>query len=227
MTIDQVYQQVRFLLRKNQQGSIRPTQFNSLWAAAERSAFNEYLGRPQADESKTATSAVALDKSQRMTDSLLPFVRTVPLTQLPDGTAILPLGYYYIDTITPQVYPNGIRKIKYIQHDAVNTILSSSIIAPDQNHIFYTEYPGKIKIWPNPAPALNCTYIASPVYGFWGYTLDPVSGMPVYAPTLSLDPQWYEMEINHIIDIVIGMFGLAMKDPSSEQYANLKLKTGD
>lgn len=212
MTIDAIYNTVKYLMRKNQQGALRPSQFNSLWAMAERQAFDDYLP--------------VLEKNQRIASALMPFVKqNVPLVQLPNGSALLPTGYYYIDAVTPQTYPNSIVKIKYIEHDEINAILGSSLIAPDQNHIFYTEYPGQIQIWPNPAPPLAVTYLAAPIYGHWAYTAD-ATGLPVYDPVNSVDPQWYDMEINHIINILLSELGLAMKDSTTSQYAELKIKEG-
>ena len=115
-------------------------------------------------------------------------------------------------------------EITRVEQDRLATNLASYYDYPDSNNSIYTAFRDYIQFNPIDIYSANIIYLKKPQDMYWGYTIS--NGRPVYSEALSVQPEWYDTDMNEIIYLALSYIGLNIKDGDVSQFANMKTQTG-
>lgn len=208
MNIDEVFTRVKYLANKSGYlGYISPNDFNSLYAAADRMYFNKMYAQYAA--------------TQRISDSLSPFVRTGGVTIDGAGQYTLPADVIHISAIWSN-FENTKVQVKRVESDRLANNISSSYDAPNSEFPIYIQYNGYIQFYPVNLGAASITTLNRPTTAKWDYTL--VGNRPVYSASSSVQPQWKDTDIDNVIYLMLADLGINMRDGELEAFAQTEIK---
>ncbi len=222
MTVDEVYQITLFVLNKNQQGNLRPSDFNRIINQAQFSYFNYLLGEFQRYQPGRPISTVEWGQNAHIRERLTPFVQP-PTTLAIDpvtGNTPYPSEYEMWDAMYWGIYK---KPVKFIQQDRLASHLNSYIRPIATNPVFLSIYTG-FTLYPNAIGTTQLSYIRTPATINWNNTTD-IYGRPIYTPVGSVDPQWRREDMLQIIVRALAMVGVNLQAPAVAQYAE-QIKQG-
>jgi hypothetical protein len=217
-TVDNVFNFVKFLVRKNQTSSITADEFFLAWNSEQRSFMGDILGRIQDRSGKAG-----LIESDRALTILSPFTETADITVDITGAATKP---------TDLVYRLAVRaadkNVKMLTKGQIYAAINSGIDSPSvANGIYYgTEYDTFFKIWPASAGSITLDYIRNPANVAWGSTNDG-NGVAQYNAGASTQPEWRDEQIQEITKRSLRLFGVSFSSQDFQQFAQSTIKTGN
>lgn len=218
MDVNQVYDLVKFIANKNQQGYITPSQFNLIINQAQNSytsfllgSFQQYMpGRPMA--------RVELGNNSIVRQRLAPIIKAATLTIDGTGFSPYPSDYVQVDAIRT----NLLQRIRFVQQDSLYSYYNSVIDPVADNPIYLLEDNG-LRFYPATLGSAKLSYVSDPVDIVWAYTLD-ANGRPVYDASNSVDPVWHVTSILEIVTRALAMIGVNLQAGAISQYAQ-EIKT--
>ena len=104
--------------------------------------------------------------------------------------------------------------------------IQDSIDPIDEANAFYVEQSTNWRIYPSTLSSLALKYLSVPADVIWNYTTDG-SGRPVYSPTGSVDPLWYNNDIDEIIARAAKIVGVSLKEPVLTQFGEQVIAKGE
>lgn len=222
MTVDAVYRTINYIIRKNQNGTITPSDFNNIINVAQTSYMNYLLGEFQKYIPGRPMAPATFGQNEDIRQRLTPFISTpVALTiNAITGIASYPADYAAQDAMT---YGQYNRRVKYIQQDRLDTHLNSRI-NPISTHPVYLQIDNGLQFYPVNLGTANFSYIRQPATINWGSTTD-IYGRKIYDPGTSTDPEWYDLDMLDIIVRALAMIGVNLQAGAVQQYAQL-IKAG-
>lgn len=224
-----IFSFLKFLLRKNQAGSISTTDFFYAWNSEQASAHEDLVGKWQNRSNGKTGINIGLIQDETMLTKLAPFTISTTLT-ISGGFADWPA-----DMIYQLALRIGNSKITHFNKDERWSIADSVIDPPSlaDNCFYYTEYAsattgirGKYEFLPSTINEVTLDYVASCTDIVWGSNPDS-DGRRVYDPSTSVQPKWNQNTIVEITKRTLKSFGVSFKDQDFTQFGQSNIVTGD
>jgi hypothetical protein len=221
-TVNDHFNFVNFLTRKNQTASITPTEFFSAWNSEQRSYQCDLLGNFQRQSNDKSGPNTGLIENDTILSKLSPFTTSATISVAVTGNATKPSNLLYRLAIR-----SGNHKVQMINKGQIYAMLADAIDAPSvANGIFYgTEYDTFYKIWPATTSTIAIDYIRNCVDVVWGYTTDG-NGRPVYNAGTSVQPEWRDIDAQEITKRALRLFGLSFSSQDMQNFANQTINNG-
>lgn len=221
MSIDEMYRLVQFIIRKNQNGNLRPSDFNNIINVAQVAYMDYLLGQFQKYTPGRPFAAVDYSQNQDIRQRLSPFIPPrVQVTIDGSGRASYPSDYLSSDAMNYGIYK---KRVKFIQQDREDSHINS-YIDPMATNPFYLIDSGGFKFYPNDLGSASLSYIRTPANMVWNFTTD-IYGRPVYTSVGSVQPEWQELDILEIVVRALQQVGVNLQLRDVEQYSQL-IKAG-
>ena len=221
MTVDQVYNILKFIVRKNQLGSLPPAELEYAFNTAQRNYYDFLVGRIEQYRYGSPVPRIALNMTDNVVGRLMPFQKktSLPITL---GVLTKPSDLNKISAI----YTANNYRIYRVEENRYAERIQDSIDPIDEANAFYVEEKSVFRVYPT--TLANCTFIyfTTPTDIKWNYTLDG-SGRPVYNPTGSVQPVWLENDYDELIARAAKIIGVSLKDATPMQYAQQVIQTGE
>lgn len=221
MTVDQVYNILKFIVRKNQLGSLPPSEFEYAFNSAQRNYYDLLIGRIEQYRYGSPVPRIALNMTDNVVARLMPFQKRSTLT-ITSGILTKPSDLNKISAI----YSANNYRIYRVEEDRFAERIQDSIDPIDEANAFYIEEKSTLRIYPTTLTTCSFVYFTSPIDVKWNYTIDG-SGRPVYNPTGSVQPVWLENDYDELIARAAKIIGVSLKDATPMQYGQQVIQTGE
>jgi hypothetical protein len=221
MTVDQVYNILKFIVRKNQLGSLPPLEFEYAFNTAQRNYYDFLVGRIEQYQYGRPVPRVGLNMTDNVVTRLMPFQikSTVAITS---GILTKPGNLNKISAI----YTANNYRIYRIEENRFAERIQDSIDPIDEANAFYIEEKSTLRVYPTTLTTCSLVYFTTPTDVKWNYTIDG-SGRPVYNPTGSIQPIWLENDYDELIARAAKIIGVSLKDATPTQYGQQVIQTGE
>lgn len=226
-SVNDILNLTKFLMRKNQSGSISAKDLFYAWNSEQTAFFQDLVGRWQARSNGKSGQNTGLIENETILTKLTPFTTTSSLT-ITSGDADKPEDFVY--RLALRV--NSVDCLK-INHNQIANVNSSVIDPPSitDNKFYFVEYEDYFYILPHTLPTASITtaqldYLTQPTDVVWGFTYD-AQNRQVYNAGSSTQPQWMQNEIVEITKRTLSSFGVSYKDKDFEQFGRSAQITGD
>lgn len=227
LSVDYLYRFVRGLIRKNQAGGLKSTDFDIQWNDAQGSYQDDLLGRFQARSNGKTGMNTGLIEDETILQKLAPF--TVPGSiSILAGNATKPTDLVY--RLAERI--NGKDCFK-INHNQIATVNDSVIDPPSitTDTYYFVEYLGYYYILPHTLPTVAITtleldYIKTPTDVKWGYTYNSLNQQE-YQASLSVQPQWDSSSCREITKRMLTNLGVSFKDADFVNFGKSVQLTGE
>lgn len=217
MSIDEIYRLMQFIIRKNQNGNLRPTDFNLIINVASVSYMDYLLGEFQKYIPGRPFAAVDFGQNQDIRQRLSPFIpqpTTINITA--NGYGAYPGDYLNSDAMTYGAYR---QRVKFIQQDRLFSHLNS-YIDPVASNPIYMIYKDGFQFYPTNLGQAYLSYIRKPTPMFWNSTPD-IYNRPIYNPVGSSQPEWNELDQLEIVVRALNQVGVNLQLRDVEQYSQI------
>jgi hypothetical protein len=221
MTVDQVYNILKFIVRKNQLGSLSPDDFAYAFNTAQRNYYDFLVGRIEQYQYGRAVPRVGLSMTDNVVSRLMPFESTATIT-ITSGLATKPSDFNKsIGIYTPNNY-----RVYRVEENRFAERMQDSIDPVDEANAFYVEQNTNWRIYPTSLTSIILKYLTVPVDVKWNYTLDD-SGRPVYSSSGSVQPLWKDNDIDELVGRAAKIIGVSFKEPTLSQFGQGVINTGE
>lgn len=221
-SVNDIYGFLKFLLRKNQSGSVSATEFFYSWNSEQSAYFMDLKGRFQArNNEKQGGVNTGLIENETIETKLSPFTKNDTIT-ITSGDGPKPADCSYLLALRI----NG-KPVFHINKNQIATVNDNVIDPPDidEDCYYYTPYLSKYTFLPSTVTEAEIDYIATPVDIVWAYTI--VGGRQVYNSGASVQPQWLQEDIVEITKRTLATFGVSYHDNDFTQFGKSVINTGD
>lgn len=225
--VNQIFSDIKFLLRKNQSGSVSVGDFFNAWNGEQNAYFSDLLGKWQNRNNGKAGQNTGLIMDETIMTQLAPF--TIPgSVTISSGQADKPNDFFYglarrlsLNSVEYLVTKINHGQIWYVNND----VIDPPSIADGTYYII--EYENYYSVLPSSATGnLLLDYIAQPTDVIWGFTYDS-DNRQVYNAGLSVQPKWKTPTIIEITKRTLTSFGVSYKDKDFEMFGKANTITGD
>ena len=226
----QIFNFIKFLIRKNQSAGITRDEFQLAWNAESRGFMDDLLGRFQARTTgKTIGQDTGLIQNETIMTKLTPFTKPYMLAAT-GGNAPKPDDLIYTLGIRAYASTSSVitYKAKRINHDQIWATNDDVIDPPSvaDGSYFYTEYLNYFSFLPTSVTAAALDYVTEVRDIVWAYTLTAY-GRQQYDATASVQPQWDGDSIVEITKRTLKSLGVSFKDSEFSQFGSATIATGD
>jgi hypothetical protein len=221
MTVDQVYNILKFIVRKNQLGSLSPDDFAYAFNTAQRNYYDFLVGRIEQYRYDSPRPRVGLSMTDNVVSRLMPFESTATLT-VSGGLATKPAD---LNKTLAMYTPNNFRVYR-LEENRFAERMQDSIDPIDEANAFYVEQNTNWRIYPTTLNNLTLKYLTVPADVKWNYTLDG-SGRPVYTSTGSVQPLWKDNDIDELVARAAKIIGVSFKEPTLSQFGQGIIQNGE
>jgi len=222
MDVNEIYTLIQFIVNKNQQGFVNPSQFNLSINQGQKSYASYLLGSFQSYTPGRPAAKVELGQNSVVRQRLAPIIVEDNLTI--DTTGFSPYPDEYLQTDAMRT--TGFQRVRFVQQDSLYSYYNSTIDPVSSNPIYLIEESG-FRFYPVSLGTAEISYVKNPPDMKWGYTLD-ANNRPVYNPTVynattnpsgSIQPVWDTASILDIISRALAIIGVNLQSQVVEQYA--------
>lgn len=222
MDINEMYELMKFITRKNQNGNLRPVDFNNSINVAQVAYMDYLLGQFQKYIPGRPWAAVDYSQNQDIRQRLSPFIPPrVTVTIDVSGRAPYPNDYLSSDAMNYGIYK---KRVKFIQQDREDSHINSFIDPITTNPVYLIDEDG-FKFYPTDLGTASLSYIRTPTPMFWNSAPD-IYNRPVYNPVGSSQPEWQELDHLEIVVRALQQLGVNLQLKDVEQYSQLIKSTG-
>lgn len=221
--VNQIFSLLKFLLNKNQAGSISATDFFFTWNTEQSAYQSDLLGKWQARNNGKSGANTGLILNETLLTELTPFTHTIDLLII-SGQATRPDDFIYQLALRK----DG-AKVLGIKHGQIASVNDSVIDPPSvaDNKYYAVEYENLYSILPDTTTGnLTLDYISTCPDIVWGFTLDG-NGRQVYDVVTSVQPLWDQNSIVQITKRSLKSLGVHFKDQDFSQFGQSNVTTGD
>lgn len=224
MTVDEAYRLINFIIRKNQNGTITPSNFNLIINRAQYGYMDFLLGDFQKYLPGRPMAAVEFGQNQDIRQRLTPFIKTPATLTINGATGIAPYpaDYQAADAMYYGIYD---RRVKFIQQDRKDSHVNSYIDPISSNPVYLIIDTG-LQFYPTNLGTAKFSYIGTPPQIFWNSTTDSY-GRAVFNSVGSTNPAWYEVDAMQIVVRALAMVGVNLQLGAVQQYAAMVKNQGD
>jgi hypothetical protein len=222
LTVDYLYQFCLTLIKKNQSGGLKSTDFSNHWNGAQNGYFSDLIGRFQSRNNGRSRMNAGLIQNEVILTKLLPFTKLSSLT-ITNGSANKPSDFYY--TLSLRI---GNYKVYQYDKDQLWAVLDDVIDPPSipNGTYYYTEYQNYYTFLPVGVTSCNLDYIAVPQDVLWAYTFD-ATGRQNYDPNNSVQPLWDSISAREITERCLKTIGVAFASQDFENFGQSVIQTGN
>ena len=227
MTIDQAYRLIQFVANKEQQGNIKPEDFNLLAPIAQLSVLNDRLGNVKKYRPHDPVPPYGVGITQKIDEELRP-VLDFSTQSVNTGEIPYPDSAIYVHTVED---PSSKCILRPVTYDELRLAEKSVIKPPIASKGIYALYGGKIVVSPSSYTNIKVSFYRKPVTPVWNYTV--VSGRPVYAATGGIigdgNSHDFELSVTTHMEIcmnILANVGVNLDTVALTQYAELQQQKG-
>lgn len=223
ISVDTVYQRTLAILNKEQRGYLTPQEFNLFANQAQRDIFEQYFydinqfGRMHGNDTEYS------DMLNILNEKISVFEKEGAVT----GGITLPADLYRLGTIKV-TYADPYRAAaasRIAEAERVNKneylyIIQSPLAGPTVDRPIYIRDENGVKVY-GPGQlttGITCNYIKVPTDVEWNYTM--VLGVAQYNASTSTNFELHESEEPELVEKILELSGLLLKDPGVYQIAN-------
>jgi len=221
MTVDQCYSILKFIVRKNQLGSLSPTDFQFAFNTAQRNYYDLLVGRIEQYQYGRPVPRIGLSMTDNVVSRLMPFESSTSAS-ITNGLVTKPNGF---NKLLAMYTPNNYRVYR-IEENRFAERIQDSIDPIDEANAFYVEQSTNWRVYPTTLSTVTLKYLTIPTDVVWNYTTDG-SGRAVYNPTGSVDPLWYNNDIDEIVARAAKIIGVSLKEPTLTQFGESVIAKGE
>jgi hypothetical protein len=221
MTVDQCYSILKFIVRKNQLGSLSPADFQFAFNTAQRNYYDLLVGRIEQYRYDKPNPRIGLSMTDNVVSRLMPF-ESSSVSSLTNGLVTKPNSF---NKLLAMYTPNNYRVYR-IEENRFAERIQDSIDPIDEANAFYVEQSTNWRVYPTSLTNVTLKYLTVPADVVWNYTTDG-NGRAVYNPTGSVDPLWYNNDIDEIIARAAKIVGVSFKDGSLIQFGEQVISKGE
>lgn len=224
MTVDQCYSILRFIVRKNQLGSLSPSDFQYAFNTAQRNYYDLLVGRIEQYQYGRPVPRIGLSMTDNVVSRLMPF-QISAIGAVSTGVISKPSDF---NKLLAMYTPNSYRVYR-VEENGFAERFQDSIDPINEANAFYVEQSSGWRIYPSDGttiPYVNLKYLKIPVDVIWNYVLDG-SGRPVYNISGSQDPLWYNNDIDEILARAAKIIGVSLKEPILTQFGEQVIAKGE
>ncbi len=222
LSVDYLYQFCLSLMKKNQAGGLKSTDFYYQFNDAQSSYQSDLLGRFQARNNGKEGNNTGLIENKTILTKLTPFTKPTTLTAV-NGDVEKPSDFVY--TMALRI---GDEKIFQIDKDQIYWVNKSVIDPPsiDDNSYYYTEYQNYYRLLPNTVTSIDLDYISTPENVVWGYTFD-ADGRQIYNAGTSVQSRWDDNSNREIVKRMFKNLGVSFKDNDFATFGQQVINSGE
>ncbi len=223
ISVDTVYQRVLAILNKEQRGYLTPQEFNLFANQAQRDIFEQYFYDINQFSRLHGNDTEYSDMLNILNEKISTFEKQGTVT----GGTTLPTDLYRLGTIkVSYVDPyRGLDNSKTAEAERVNKneylyISQSPLAGPTVDRPIYIRDENGVKVY-GPGQlttGITCNYIKVPTDVEWNYTM--VLGVAQYNASTSTNFELHESEEPELVEKILELSGLLLKDPGVYQIAN-------
>ena len=228
MTVDYFYKYLQFASNKAQMGYLSPDNFNLIANQASTDFLDYLLGNFQSYQYGRPVPKVQFGMNEIVRQRVTPLIGApVALTTDSTGLAPYPTGFQQADAM---FMPNMVDRVRYVPQHKLYSYLKSQIDPIATNPIFTIENGG-FRFYPNTVnngvsfTGALLSFVSTPPTIIWNYTLDS-NGRPVYNPTGSVDPVYYETDNSELLSRAMKILGINLSDAELTNIGNEMEKNG-
>lgn len=215
MDINDIYEIVKYALKKNNNGSVTPISFNRVvnlaqieyaaWLCGNMQGYQPGHPMPKVEFGNNRTSR------QRLTPVIYGYTLHIDATT---GIAPYPGDYIQTDSMY-SIY--GVNRVRYVQQNQLDSVYNSAIEPIATNPIYLIKDVG-FQFLPITQWQAKLSYVRNPPPMEWAYDLD-IHGRPTYNPITSKQPVWDEASLMDIIVRALVLVGVNLQVGAVIQYA--------
>lgn len=235
-SVEYIYDFVNFIAAKTQSGAITDDDFNTSLQAANWDFFKQKTGLPEQFQAGFPYSAQQWQVSQIITEALKPFFTApVKITKNASGYFPYPTDYLRYSSIqidyseNPELCkdkPELTERFIEVVTDGEWVIrLDNSVIRPSLKYPIANFYSAGIRVNPYEITAIKMAYLRKPAIPFRNYTVN-ASDQTIYNPVGSVQVEWDETFWNDIAAIILGYYGITIRDGDLYNYAQQRKAAG-
>lgn len=223
LTVNDIYNLMKFLIRKNATGSLSSTEFEIAWNSEQKSFQSDLLGRFQKQSNGKQGMNTGLALNQTIMTKLTPFTHNVSIPVV-SGYAVKPYNFIY----ELGLRSTGDKQVTHVQHGQLSSVINDSIDPPSiVDGAYYTaEYDDKYKVLPQALGVVYLDYIGTPRDVVWGYGID-IYDRRQYNQNTSTQAQWMDNDIIEITKRTLKSLGVSFKDADFVNFGQSTIITGD
>lgn len=217
-----MYNLMKFIINKNQQGYLKPADFNVSINQAQISYMNYLFGEFQQYAPGRPIARVEIGMNQILAQRFSPFIDPLyTLTIDVSGVAPYPPNY---EQIVAMFTNTGLKRVRYVERDKIYSTINS-VIDPVATNPIYTIQNNGFQFYPVDLGNAKISYVQTPPEIIWAYIEDD-KGRPIYDTGNSVDPLWNDVDCLEIITRALSMVGVNLQSAAVMQYANQITKGG-
>jgi len=221
VNINTVYQRVLTIANKEQRGYITPQEFNILANQAQMDIFEQYFYDQHQFSRVRGSQPKQVDPTEILKDKISLF-ETFNTTVSHGGSAYaLPSDTYRLSNIK---YSDTIAD--YVSIREFEAMKGHPLLRPHDNRPVYIKTKDGVKVYTGGADnsvtqvtgsGVTVDYVKKPATVSWGYVV--VSGSALYNAANSTNFELHESEEVNLVNRILVLAGIMMKDPSLYQTA--------
>lgn len=231
MTVDDVYKIIQFIVKKNQQGYVKPADFNTAINTAQKQYQSWLLGSFQQYTPGRPVAKVELGNNRTVRQRLAPVIYGYVLHIDPYGTSPYPNDYLQTDAMW-SIYGNsiygmsiyGTKRIRYAQQNQLDSYYNSAIDPVAKNPIYLLE-DTYFQFYPTNQYEAKLHYVRDAPEIVWGYVLDG-NNRPIFNSSTSINPVWDDAACLDILARCLRMVGVNLDVNAVSAYAEELRNTG-
>lgn len=218
MVINEVYNFLVYIIRKERNGFLTIEDFNRDIDRAQLEVFEDYYEM--------------YGQTQKTHDAISNFKATYTFTKAdcPLGVVTFPDNYQHLRVIQTVTYNNttetaSLNPVRIVADDELTYALKSQVRPVSVSNPIGLEQANSIQLYPKVAQAGEMLYFKRPIAPVYAYTLSGTDGRTVtYDSANSVQLEWLDVYINKIVAKTLTYVGINLNEPQLVQYAEMKDK---
>lgn len=218
MVINEVYNFLVYIIRKERNGFLTIEDFNRDIDRAQLEVFEDYYEM--------------YGQTQKTHDAISNFKATYTFTKAdtPNGIVTFPSDYLHLRVIQGITYNNtlaaaDLNPVRIVADDELTYALKSQVRPVSNITPIGLEDANAVQLYPKVPQAGNMLYFRRPAAPIYAYTLSGTDGRTVtYDSANSVQLQWLDVYINKIVAKTLTYVGINLNEPQLVQYAEMKDK---
>ncbi len=221
ISVDTVYQRVLAILNKEQRGYLTPQEFNLFANQAQRDIFEQYFYDINQFSRLHGNDTEYSDMLNILNEKISIFEKQGAVnsgTTLP--TDLYRLGTIKVSYADPISSATKIAEAERINKNEYLYLSLSPLAKPTVSRPIYIRDESGVKVYgPGQLTSnITCNYIKVPATVAWNYTM--VLGVAQYNASTSTNFELHESEEPELVEKILELSGLLLKDPGVYQIAN-------
>lgn len=216
INVNDIYNEVRYLIRKDKGGYITNAEFNAISRLCETMLWNFWAA--QFDKTQTVPTAMRpfIQDSDSVTNPGPIYIGSNGLVPLPSNFGrLLSVRYGHVQNVNP-----GSTSVSYypslpVHESEIANLQASKVRGPSiAKRRFYHFFSGeRLTMLPRQEGNIaDLRYISIPTFAVRAVTTDVTNDQENYTATGSIQYSWPDSERNNLIDLLMLHYGISIRD---------------